>query len=567
MKKKFLVSLAALLYLLVVLPSNVYADDNFIYGVQIFNRPIDWYWDSYNQSKEAGTEAVRQIISYAAELNADLVRGGLQYSNMYSQLKIDGEHDMWGLRLLLPLLAEKNLILDWVISGTDSNLGMANPPDFNEWQELISYGAGIVSSAKNQPEVIYEIWNEPDLPGLYWNGTCEDYYDKYLTSAVSVIRQADNNAEIINGGLVLGNTEGEAEEYMQRAASALRNGQISMLAIHAHDPFYKFMELMGNENFSGIEMSKIFLNECGYAWNTEGGKEFNTAAKILGAKALGMKGIVVFHMGLKSSLLKDEIERGSQLLNISENGTITPTDTYNAVKAAIRFTKGLIPDAGNNLSASDNGYVWLFTEGKKKTLACIGRSPSENELAGLESDSYEIYDIYGNEITAGSVNHFDIVYYVTSFNDEPVPQISAITITTGQSEFDAKDCIVNNEYSFELKSNPSGALWSVENGNLPDGLYIQGSRITGIPSRAGKYDFTLLAELNGYESSSSKFRIDVTDDSDNNGNGNNNDNGNGNDNNNGTQPKNPGKSGGGGGCNSFHAVNFALIVIMLLKRR
>lgn len=520
MKKKLLVLLTALLYLLIVISSNVYADDNFIYGVQIFNRPIDWYWDSYNHSKEAGTEAVKQMISYAAELNADLVRGGLQYSNMYSQLKRDGEKDMWGLKLLLPLLAEKNLMLDWVISGTDSNLGMTNPPDINEWQELISYGARSVSSEGYQSKVIYEIWNEPDLPGLYWNGSCEDYYDKYLPSALSSIKGVYSGANIINGGLLLdrsdSNSENEAlerREYLRRAVAELNAGNISMLAVHSHNSFYRFMELIDNESLlENADMSKVFLNESGYAWNTEGGITFNIAAKILGAKALGMKGIVVFHMGLKSSLIKDEIERESQLINVADNGTLTPTESYYAVKAAIRFTKGLTPDSGNDVSASDEGYAWLFRsdDGKKKTLVSIGKNLTQSEVtAALGTESYEAYDISGDVFSGSSTGKYDIVYYVT--NDEPEPpELEKIRIITSQSDIENKECKVNEYYSLVLESYPYSVNWSKYDGDLPPGLTLQNSNlIAGVPTQAGKYEFTLLAELEGYESSQADFSITV----------------------------------------------------------
>ena len=508
MKKKLLVLLTTLLYLLIVISSNVYADDNFIYGVQIFNRPIDWKNDN---------EGFRKLLVYADDLGVNLIRGGTTADNVSDHIN---SHNgvLVGMNSLLPMLEEYDMTLNWVLVGTakgdcDNSAIVKTgedwqiPPLTENWKNIIKLSAQTVRT--HNVNVIYEIWNEPDH--TFWRGTISRYWDSLFADAVNEIHDNDStNASIINGGLVLG--QGESE-YMTRAINALKAGNISMLAIHAHDPFYTFMRLIENENFSGkgVSMSQIFLNECGYdgkSGSSEGGKTFNIAAKILGAKALSMKGIVVFHMGLKSALIKDEIERESQLINVADNGTLTPTESYYAVKAAIRFTKGLTPDSGNDVSASDEGYAWLFRsdDGKKKTLVSIGKNLTQSEVtAALGTESYEAYDISGDVFSGSSTGKYDIVYYVT---DEP--ELEKIRIITSQSDIENKECRVNEYYSLELESYPYSVNWSKYDGDLPPGLTIQNSRtIAGVPTQAGKYEFTLLAELEGYESSQADFSITV----------------------------------------------------------
>ena len=179
----FLIILASTL--LTVLSANA-DDDKFLYGIQIFNYPIDWDGGQYSV-------LVQEMINRAADIGFDIVRGGSQFNNMYSQVNSDAEKDMWGLKKLLTMLKAKNLKLDWVITGVDYSIGMTNPPNLNDWQELTGMGANIVASIPNQPDVIYEIWNEPDCKdgngnGIYWNGTCDYYYDTFFSGCFQLYK-------------------------------------------------------------------------------------------------------------------------------------------------------------------------------------------------------------------------------------------------------------------------------------------------------------------------------------------------------------------------------------------
>ena len=245
--------IAVILFFVVTLSLPALAADNFIYGVQIFNRPIDWYWGNFT-TKAAGVSVVRKLAELAADAGFDIARGGPEFSNMYSQQTRDSEREIWGLKELLPILAENNLMLDWVISGSNPDIGMSNPPSLDMWRQLTGIGAGIVASSTRQPTVLYEIWNEPDLPGAYWQGTCAYYYDTFFPAAYSSIHQADTDAQLINGGLVLGNTASDARDYLSRAITALNNGTISMLAMHSHDTLDRGVLASSHfsRNFKGI---------------------------------------------------------------------------------------------------------------------------------------------------------------------------------------------------------------------------------------------------------------------------------------------------------------------------
>ena len=337
---------------------------------------------------------------------------------------------MWGLRALLPMLAERGLKLDWVISGVDYNVGMTNPPALNDWGTITGEGAKIVASMPNQPQVFYEIWNEPDLPGLYWNGTLTQYYNSYFPAAYRALRANDPNAKILNGGLVLGNTSSGARDYLSNAAALLSSGNISMLAMHSHHTLDEFLRLWtADEILRDVDPSKILLNECGLSMETENGtvtdtdevKAFHSAGKVLAAHRLGLAGIVMFHAGgLPSNMMQDLQDNGhyySYMFTLTENRELQPTAIYSAAKTVIAHTKGLSPAEGWPLEKSNGGYVWLFEDGDKKTLACIKRLPTDEELIRAFGGKYAfdaVYDISGSVVFALPTSHGEPDYDVSA---------------------------------------------------------------------------------------------------------------------------------------------------------
>ena len=260
MRRKFL---SAFLFLLLISFSvQAFAEDDFLYGVQIFNWPIDWN----PASEKSGWHDVETMIGHAADIGFNIIRGGTQHNSIYTQVEKNGEHYIWGMKdALLPMLAEKNMLLDWVIVGSDSvNTGFTNPLEPADWQKYFRLAAQTVASMPNQPEVIYEIWNEPDLPGVYWLGsyaTLANYYNTLLPGASQAIKSVNSSARIINGGIILGRDYPESEAYLQNAIAKLNAGEISMLAIHSHRPLDDFLTLWDQDNLlRTVPSSKIFLN-------------------------------------------------------------------------------------------------------------------------------------------------------------------------------------------------------------------------------------------------------------------------------------------------------------------
>ena len=258
---------------------------------------------------------------------------------------------------------------------------------------------------------------------------------RFFPAASNSIRQNDSDAKIINGGLVLGNSASDSTDYMTRAVKLLENGTISMLAIHAHDTLDEFLTKWQTENFSqkGVDVSKIFLNECGLSMEYNNGivtdnneiKSFHVAGKVMAAKKLGLGGIVVFHMGGLTenmmSSLKDNGHYYSYMLDYN-NGALSPNQIYKAVETVIKYTKGLSPVSENGLWATEKhagGYVWLFRNGDKVTLAAIGRTPTSEEInKAFPNGQYKRYDMYGTETQSEETGSREITYFVSGFNND-----------------------------------------------------------------------------------------------------------------------------------------------------
>lgn len=191
-RKVFLAALA-----LIVIASCAGAEeDNFLYGVQIFSRPFDWTSPYDAQAQKAEQARLLELLKYALSLDVDIIRGGTTYDNMLDHAGENNNAGVFrGMNFLLPVIRDNGLILDWVITGTSQT-------SLNRLNELMTLaGEHVRSSGAN---VIYEIWNEPDLKaGTFWSGTRDYYYSTLLPEASQAIKTADPEAKIMNGGLVL----------------------------------------------------------------------------------------------------------------------------------------------------------------------------------------------------------------------------------------------------------------------------------------------------------------------------------------------------------------------------
>ncbi len=101
---------------------------------------------------------------------------------------------------------------------------------------------------------------------------------------------------------------------------------------------------------------------------------------------------------------------------------------------------------------------------------------------------------------------FDAAGYTTIIIEKQAPPL--ISITTPQSDFISG--VAGESYSLQLQGSESKVTYTIESGNLPDGLTLSKSGlISGIPTKVGTFTFTIMVG-NGTISSSADYTIKVT---------------------------------------------------------
>ncbi len=99
---------------------------------------------------------------------------------------------------------------------------------------------------------------------------------------------------------------------------------------------------------------------------------------------------------------------------------------------------------------------------------------------------------YTFTIRAQTLAGHDLKEFTINVASEPAPEITLE---------DFPNATVGTSYDIELKANVTDSvIWTLDDGELPPGMYISGNRITGTPTEAGTYIFTLKAEnISGYD--------------------------------------------------------------------
>ncbi|HOA25089.1 MAG TPA: hypothetical protein PLD57_09110 [Aggregatilineales bacterium] len=237
-----------------------------IYWSEIEQQPNNYNWALYDNT-------VRNDVIYGLHTEAIL----LGFPDIYR-----GEGAVPG-HIHQPIFADGS---DTPAPGKQLN------PD-NAWAEFVFHAVerykpgGVLAQREGWPEGagvrVWEVWNEPDFT-LFWQGSVEDYA-RLLKVAYIAARQADPEAQIMIGGLVLF----EQPDFIYRLLDIYKNDEqpvegrypFDMVALHAYshpsDSFYAIQRLETLLATHGLGDIPIWLNESGVAvWDDYPGPQWAT---------------------------------------------------------------------------------------------------------------------------------------------------------------------------------------------------------------------------------------------------------------------------------------------------
>jgi large repetitive protein len=189
--------------------------------------------------------------------------------------------------------------------------------------------------------------------------------------------------------------------------------------------------------------------------------------------------------------------------NASQSGTKAFSITISPA-ALLITTSSPLPDGtagttySQNLTASGGtpSYTWSVASGQLPSglsLSQTGTLSGTPTNAGTFGFNVQVRD------TAGA----------TSSKAFSLTVQTALTITTTSP---LPSATVNSPYSIQIEASTSDSLsWSVASGNLPAGLNLSsGGRLSGTPTSAGSFDFTIQARRTTPDQTATKqFRLDV----------------------------------------------------------
>lgn len=174
------------------------------------------------------------------------------------------------------------------IPGSGKDINEDNPWAVFVYETVERYRPGgdlarINDWERGQGVTVWEVWNEPDFT-LFWLGTVNEYA-RMLEVAYAAIKHADEDAEVMVGGLVLF----EQPAFFQQMLDIYKNDPtpvpgrypFDIVAIHSYsDPTFTFASMQRTETLLGVyglNDREIWINESGVAvWDDYPGPTWAT---------------------------------------------------------------------------------------------------------------------------------------------------------------------------------------------------------------------------------------------------------------------------------------------------
>lgn len=293
---------------------------NFYYGVSPYlDRALTWSGD-YRVQDQNKYKSVISIMETASYMGINLIREGRGWSSIQSDIN-SNSYDSSLEDKFLNIANKYGFTFLWTLGNKRSDVLYYKNEYLNKYKEFVNYIAN--KYAKN-PNIIWEIWNEPDfkefwgLGGTDANGSpkyntyygTKDQYLDFLKTAATTLKSVNPKAKVSAGGLAVYYPTSSSSVESQRAwhgedifkdyVKLLNDGVIDTYALHNHklwDVNNFLATVNGFNDFAknaDLTRAGVYITESGVGeGNTQA---YGLASKILWYRARGYKMFMQFSM-------------------------------------------------------------------------------------------------------------------------------------------------------------------------------------------------------------------------------------------------------------------------------
>ena len=347
-------------------------------------------------------------VKLASDIQARLVRFDLPWSDLEHQ----GQYDFHPYDRLIAELrrAGRSIILVLAYGHPDHSDGRtANgfplPPRNPDQRAAYDRYVQAVAARYHGPDIIYEIWNEPNFR-LFWPPVPDaTAYGELLAGAVRSIRGVAPRATIISGGLA---NENNPSEFLYELTQARALDGVTGVAFHPYRPDGPENSLYDIAQFDGAAPAAAARP----LWITEWGYSNTWLAKTDGGRGRQRSAVMIARLMLTAALAK---ARAVVVYDLIDDGTDPDDPEFNfglydyrfnpkPAAAAFRTLAGLMSscnryefkvDAVQNIvtasfdfSNSVSYVVWTYAVGPPRDIC----------LSTGDAIPTELEDIFGNRL-------------------------------------------------------------------------------------------------------------------------------------------------------------------------
>ena len=394
-----------------VMPKNKKASSTFYYGVSPYLNRVGW-GDKYRVTDQGVEKSIASLMETAKYMGINVIREDTGWNTIQKNINNDSYSFSMSDKLN-SIISKYGFKWLWTLGNKRSDVKYYESQYLSKYQSFIKTVASRYAKDNN---IIWEIWNEPDLIEFFCyyenSDTCKKNYgnkNQYLAmlkTAASEIKKINSKATVSAGGLAvyykpandsIANMRAwKGETIFPDYKKLIDNGSINTFAIHNHKEWnngtngfiISMNDFTDSVNNNSLAYKGVFVTESGTA---EGENQaYGLADKVLWYRSHGYKLFMQFSM-----LDYDESTIAGWNKAIF-NRYLEPRDAAITYSTVIRFlgqaklTNGIYGDKNGSL------YATIYYDETNNTSIIPVFSITDNGKSITIPSGAKVYDMYGN---------------------------------------------------------------------------------------------------------------------------------------------------------------------------